>query len=115
TIKQTVAARALEIVLAASAARPSRRMRRIPRLGRRTVIESRPVGVSDHGYALTALGPVSACAVFAGGEGRSIRLRAGENVVHVRRIAAAVDDLALFGERSLLGEIVGGVQLGNVL
>ena len=33
----------------------------------------------------------------------------------VRRVAAAVDDLALFAQCGLLGEIVGAVQLGDVL
>ena len=34
----------------------------------------------------------------------------------VRRVAAAVDDVALFGERGLLGEIVAGaVQIGDIL
>ena len=62
-----------------------------------------------------ALGPVAARLVVAGRERRAVRLRAGQDVVLVRRVAAAVDDLALFGERGLLGEVVGAVQLRDVL
>src|SRR6185312_15537309 len=42
--------------------------------------------------------------------------RAGEDVVAVRGVAAAVVDLALFGERGFLGQIVArAVELGDVL
>ena len=39
-------------------------------------------------------------------ERRSVRLRAGQDVVAIRRLAASVDDLALLGEGGLLGEVV---------
>src|SRR5262249_20781034 len=62
-----------------------------------------------------ALRPVAAGLVVAGRERRSVRLRAGQNVVHVGRIAAVLDHLALFGERSLLRKIVLPMQLRNIL
>jgi hypothetical protein len=51
----------------------------------------------------------------SGSEGGAVRLRAGQNVVHVGIVAAAVDDAALLVERRLLGQIVLAVQLGDVL
>ena len=49
------------------------------------------------------------------GEGSAVGLRAGQNVVPVRLVAAAVDDLALLVQRGLLGDIVGvAVQVGDV-
>src|SRR5258705_6271274 len=36
------------------------------------------------------------------------------DVVHVRRVAAAVDLLALLGQRRVLGEVVLAVELGHV-
>ena len=48
--------------------------------------------VADHRRALAALGPVAAGRVDAAGDRRAVGLRAGQDVVHVRRVAAAVDD-----------------------
>ena len=70
--------------------------------------------VPDHRHALAALGPVAASHVFAAGESGAVRLRAGEDVVLGRCVAAAVDDVSLFGQRGLLVEIVVAVQLGNI-
>jgi hypothetical protein len=39
----------------------------------------------------------------------------GKNVVHVRTVAATVDDSAFLGQRRLLGEVIGAVQLGDIL
>jgi hypothetical protein len=83
-IEHAGAAGGLEIVLRAAASGPARRMRRIPRLGRRAVVEAGAVVMADHRGTRPALGPVAAGAVVADGEGRAIRLRAGEDVVHVR-------------------------------
>ena len=48
------------------------------------------------------------------GEGAAIERRARKDVVRVRRVAAPVDDRALFGELRLLGEVVlVGVQVGE--
>src|SRR5207244_6811966 len=64
--------------------------------------------------ALAALGPICASDVFAAGERRAVRLRAGEDVVLVRRVAASIDDVPLFGQRGLLVEVVVAVQLGYI-
>jgi hypothetical protein len=70
----------------------------------------------DHGGALRRARPVLAGAVLAGRKGRAVSLRAREHVVAIRRVAGAVDDLALFGERGLLGEVVAGaVEVGDIL
>ena len=114
-VVQPGAAGALQIVLAAAAARPARGVRRVPGFRRRTVIEPRAVGMADHRGALPTLRPVAARAVVGAREGRAVRLRAGEDVVHVRRVATAVDDGALLRERGLLGEVVGAVELRDVL
>src|SRR5260370_20006906 len=90
-------------------------MLRIPGLGEGSFVETGAIGVSDHRDALTALGPVAARAILASGKRGSVGLRARKNVVHVRRIAASIDDVAFLGERGLFGEIVGAMQLGNVL
>src|SRR5690606_39093103 len=58
--------------------------------------------------------PVAAGAVGAGAERRAVGLRAGQDVVAVRRIAASIDDLALLAESGLLGELVVAVQFGDV-
>src|SRR5438045_8836362 len=92
-IQQAVAARALEIILGAATAGTAGWMRRIPRLGGRALVEPGAVGMPYHCHPLTALGPVAAGTVVSSRKRRSIRLRAGENVVHVRCIAATVDDL----------------------
>src|SRR5262245_18922318 len=115
-VEQHVAAGALEVVLAAAAVRSARRMRRVPRLRGVVVAQADAVDVADHRGALPALGPVAAGLVVAGRNRGAVRLRAGQCVIHVRRVAAAVDHVALFGERGLLGEVVvRAVQVGNVL
>src|SRR5262245_57612966 len=59
-VEQTVAARALQVGLAAPAIRSARRVRRIPRQHRRRGVEALAVVVADHGGAGAALGPVAA-------------------------------------------------------
>src|SRR3954454_19793669 len=73
-VEQAVAARALQIGLAAAAVRTARGMRRIPGLRSVIVTQSLPVVVPDHCRASTALGPVAAGAVFTGGKRPSVRL-----------------------------------------
>src|SRR6266436_9136036 len=114
-VEEAVAAGALQITLAAAAVRAARGMRRVPGLRHVVVAQALPVGVADHRRALTALRPVAARAIVAGREGGAVRLGAGEDVVHVRRVAAAVDLLALLRQRRVLGEVVLAVELGHVL
>src|SRR5215467_15028647 len=114
-VEEAVTSSALQIVLAAAAVRPARGMRRVPRLRRVVVAQSLPVVMADHRGALSALGPVAAGAILAGREGGAVRLRAGEHIVHVRRVAAPVHRVTLLGQRGLLVDVVGAVQLGHVL
>src|SRR5437667_9429942 len=71
--------------------------------------------MADHGGALRAARPVLAGAIVAGRERGAVGLRSRQHVVAVRRVAAAVDDVALFAQCSLLAEIVAGaMKIGNV-
>src|SRR3954447_12723222 len=90
-------------------------MGRVPRLRRVVIAQSDAIGMTEHGRALCGAGPVAAGAVLAGPECGAVGLRAGQHIVAVRRVAAAVDDLGLLAERGLLGEVVGAVQLGDIL
>src|SRR2546426_431274 len=105
-VEEAVAAGALQIALAAAAVRAAGGMRRVPGLRHVVVAQALPVGVADHRPALAAVGPVAARAVVAGREGGAVRLGAGEDVVHVRRAAAAVALLALLRQRRVLGGVV---------
>src|SRR5436305_8827449 len=72
--------------------------------------------MTDNRRALGAvLRPVAAGLVAFRSERRAVRLRAGQNVVHVGIVAAAVDDFALLVERRLLADVVLPVQLDDVL
>ena len=64
--------------------------------------------------AVAALGPVAAGAVVAARERRAVGLRTGEDVVLVGGVAAPVDQLSLLGQRGLLGQVVGAVQLRRI-
>jgi len=55
---------------------------------------------------LATLRPVAASVVVTIRERRAVRLRAGENVVLVRRVAAAVDEVAFLGEGGLLVQVL---------
>src|SRR5215468_1216096 len=79
------------------------------------VAQADAVGVAEHGGALAAARPVLAGVVFGIGEGGAVGLRAREDIVHVGRVAAAVDDGAFLGEVVLFREVIGAVQLGHVL
>src|SRR5499427_5592935 len=114
-VEEAVASGALQIVLATAAVGPARGMRRVPRLRRVVVAQPLPVVMADHRRALAALGPVAAGAILAGRERGTVRLRARQDVVRVRRVAAPVDGVALLGERGLLVDVVRAVKLGEVL
>src|SRR5262245_50131625 len=105
-VQQAVTTGALQVGLAAAAIRAARRMRRVPRLGRLVVTQPLAVMMSHHGGALGALGPVATGAVVARRERAAVRLRPGQHVVPVGRVGAAVDRLALLGERRLLADLV---------
>src|SRR5437764_5708375 len=90
-------------------------MRGIPRLRRVVVAQALSVGVADHRGTLGAARPVVAGAVLTRREGPAVRLRAGQRIVPIGGIAAAVHYVALFGEIRLLREVVGAVELVDVL
>ena len=105
-VQQAVAAGALEVGLRAAAIRPARGMRAVPGFRGVVVAQADAVGMAEHRRALRAARPVLAGAVLAGRERGAVGLRSRQDVMAVRRIAAAVDDLALLAQRGLLGEIV---------
>src|SRR5690349_10292232 len=87
TVKQTGATGAAECGLAAAAALSARGMRGVPGFRGRILGEPHAVMVADHGCALAAAGPVAAGPILAGREGGAVRLRAGQDVVHVGLVA----------------------------
>src|SRR5262245_59834704 len=87
----------------------------VPGLRGVVVAKTLPIVMADHGRSLPALRPVATSTILAGREGRAVRLGAGQDVVHVRCVTAAVDHLSLLGERRLLVEVVLAVQLGHAL
>src|SRR6185503_13341958 len=101
---------AAQRVLAAAA----RRMRRVPRLGGIVVAQAHAVVVADHRRAFAALRPVAAGEVLVGDRAAFGR-RAGEDVVAVRAVAAAVHGLALLVEAGLLADPAVGVQVVDAL
>jgi len=62
--------------------------------------------MAEHRGAGGAAGPVVARRIFASRERAAVRLGAGENVVHVRFVAARVDHLTFFAERGFLADLV---------
>src|SRR5262245_47505790 len=72
--------------------------------------------MADHRGAGAALRPVAASAILARGERPPVGLGTGQDIVPSRRVATAVDHVALFAERGLLAElVVGAVQVVDVL
>src|SRR5437763_9912487 len=61
--------------------------------------------MADDGRTVAALAPVAAGGVAAGRRIIALRVRASQNVVGVDRVATAADDLALLGQRGLLGDV----------
>src|SRR4029077_18322298 len=75
-----------------------------------------PVDMPEHRRTLGAAGPVVAGLVLTRRERSAVGLRAGQGVVPVGRVAAAVDDIALLGQRRLLADVVVvAMQFGNIL
>src|SRR5262245_7067809 len=82
-------------------------MRRVPGHRRRRLVEALAVVMADDGRAGIGAGPVVAGRVlFTAADRAAVGRRAGEDVVRVRLVAAAVDHLAGFGEGGLLVEVV---------
>src|SRR4051794_36292600 len=77
----------------------------------RIVAQSDAVVMTEHGRALRAARPIMTGTVVAGRKRSAVRLRAGQDIVPVWRIAAAIDDFPLFAKRGLLGQMIVAVQL----
>src|SRR6516164_8489442 len=71
--------------------------------------------MAEHRSALGAACPVLASAIVGARERSTIRLRTGKHVMPGRRIAHAVDAVALLGKPCLLIEIVRAVKLGKIV
>src|SRR2546426_11111754 len=100
-VEEAGAARGLELILAAAA----RAVRRIPRLHVPRVLQALQVVVADDRRALAALRPVAAGGIAARRRVHAGRVRAGEDVVLVRRVAAALDRLALLVQRGFFADV----------
>src|SRR5271166_2449710 len=109
------AAGAAEVGLTAAAVGAARGVRGVPRMRRLVVAQALPVDVSDNRRALRAARPIEAGFIVAGREGAAVGLSAGQRVVPVGSVAAAVDHVALLGQRGLLAQIVVAVHLVDVL
>src|SRR5688572_27153159 len=71
--------------------------------------------MTHHCLAGIAAAPVVAGAVVVAMESRAVRLRTGEDVVHVGRVAAAIHFIPLLGERGVLVDaVVRAVQIVHV-
>ena len=82
---------------------------------RRVVVaQALTVDVPDERRALRAARPVVAGFVVAGRKSAAVGLRAGQRVVLVGGVAAAVDYIALFGEGRLLSQVVGAMEFVEV-
>ena len=81
-------------------------MRRIPRSGRFVVAQTLTVVVAEHRRTGCAAGPIVAGHVFGARKRTTVRLGAGEDVVHVGFVTAGVDSIAFFGESGLLVDLV---------
>src|SRR5262249_36160964 len=115
-VDQPATTGAAQVIEAATAVRPARGVRRIPRPRCRVIAQTLAVDVADHGGALGAAAPVAAGAILAGAERRAVHLRAGQDVVCVGGVADAGDHVAALRERSLHAELVAvAVQIVNVL
>ena len=79
------------------------------------VAQAETIRVAKHRRALRTARPILAGHVLVGRKSGAIRLRAGKNVVAIGLVADAIIYLTLLGERGLLGEIIGAVQLRDVL
>src|SRR3974377_829447 len=90
-------------------------MRGVPRTGRLVVAQAMTVGVAKYSAALRTARPIFASHVFVGRKSGAVRPRAGEKVMPVGLVANTIVHLTLFGERGLFGEVVGAMELRDIL
>src|SRR4029453_9365076 len=62
--------------------------------------------MAQHRGAFVAACPITACHIFAAWKCPTVRLRAGEYVMHVRFITAGVDLITFFAQRGFFVEII---------
>jgi hypothetical protein len=76
--------------------------------------------MAEHGFAVRAVGgPIVARRVDAGGERTAVGVRTCQDVVFVRRLAEAFDEIALFGQHIRLLNVIAvalvvAVQIADV-
>src|SRR6516225_6343012 len=90
-------------------------MRGVPGMGCLIVAQAETIRVAKHRRAFRTARPILAGHVLVGRKSGAIRMRAGKNVVAIGLVADAIIYLTLLGERGLLGELIGAVQLRDVL
>src|SRR5215210_4623703 len=90
-------------------------MRTVPGFRSVIVAHATAVEMSDYRRTLRAARPVLAGAILGGSERTAVRLRSRQHVMPVRLIAGAVENITFLAQRALLGQVVGAVQLGDVL
>src|SRR6202043_3859881 len=101
-----------EVGLRAAAIGPARGMRTVPGFRSTIVAQANASGMTHYPRSLRAACPVLAGTIVEASERGAVRLRTGEDVVSVPLISVTVDQLALFGQRRLLVNIVAAMQLG---
>src|SRR6185503_21248355 len=75
-----------------------------------------PIVVTEQRGAVTVARPVLARGVRGPWRQRPVQLRAGQDVMGIRIVAAAVDDRALFRERILFRQLIlVAVEIGDTL
>ena len=112
TVEQAIAAGGDQIGLRAAAGH----VRRVPGLLECGIGDALPVMVADERAAEGAARPIATGHVNVPRKCPAVHLRAGQHVVHVGRVAAALDDFALLRQRRLLIDlVVGAMQVVDVL
>ena len=72
------------------------------------ILEAGTVMMADNGRSVgAALCPVSTGGIAAGRQIEALRIRAGQNIMHVDGVAAAADGFTLFRESRLLVDVAG--------
>src|SRR5688572_16300454 len=89
-------------------------MRRVPGARGLGIAQADAVVVPDHRRTFAAVRPVAAGGVAVDRKGAPVGLRAGEDVVPVRTVAASVHRLAFLVEAGLLADLAVGVQVLDI-
>src|SRR4051794_6027214 len=90
-------------------------MRTVPGFRGVIVAQATAIEMSDHRRTLRAARPVLAGAILGGSERSAVRLRSRQHVMPVRLITRAADSITFLAQGGLLGQVVGAVQLRDVL